>query len=291
MTDDTTRLINNTQAQNQQSQQNKHSKIKNVMTATVTGMVAGGASGATITAVASTSENDIISPEECIGGIPETPMPGETILANDEGIRYAHVDADNFNDAFAQARQQLGAGGVFEYNGRLYGTYYADEWAKMSPQQRADYQHRVNGIASAHDSEQPYRVEASNSDDGTHAPTRIPSNAEMISDEPTDNEIKVISIDSVEAENGEIMNIALVEYEGENSLLVDVDNNGQLDILIHDDNHDGGIQDSEIHDISSAGICINDLIHTQAIAEGDLLYASNDDLPDYVNDADSIMIV
>lgn len=291
MTDDTTRLINNTQAQNQHSQQNKHSKIKNVMTATVTGMVAGGASGATITAVASTSENDIISPEECIGDIPETPMPGETILANDEGIRYAHVDADNFNDAFAQARQQLGAEGVFEYNGRLYGTYYADEWAKMSPQQRADYQHQVNGIASAHDSEQPYRAEASNSDDGTHAPTRIPANAEMISDEPTDNEIKVISIDSVEAENGEIMNIALVEYEGENALLVDVDNNGQLDILIHDDNHDGGIQDSEIHDISSAGICINDLIHTQAMAEGDLLYASNDDLPDYVNDADSIMIV
>jgi hypothetical protein len=68
--------------------------------------------------------------------------PENTILANEEDIRYAHVDADNFNDAFAQARAQVGAGGVFEYNGKLYGTYTRDEWNAMTNQEKIDYQNQ-----------------------------------------------------------------------------------------------------------------------------------------------------
>lgn len=112
----------------------------------------------------------------------------------------------------------------------------------------------------------------------------------MIAAEPADNEIRVLGVEAVE-DNGQIINVALVECEGDQALLVDVDNSGTIDILIHDDNGDGRIQESEIHDISDAGLEVADLIQAQAAAEGDVLFTSNDDMPDYVNDADSIMSV
>lgn len=38
----------------------------------------------------------------------------------------------SFGDAFAEARENLGAGGVFEWRGRLYNTYTAEEWQEMT---------------------------------------------------------------------------------------------------------------------------------------------------------------
>ncbi|MBD5324844.1 MAG: hypothetical protein HDS02_08500 [Bacteroides sp.] len=264
------------------------------------GFVAGAAAGIGVSATAQTTSSEIPSaidevPEasetEEVVSTQETPAPEQAILANDEGIRIAHVDADNFNDAFAQARQQVGPGGVFEYNGRLYGTYYADEWNSMTAQERADYQSRVSeivpsGQTAAHipsPSETPVAHEES-------AET-IPTNAEMISPEPVDSEIRVLGVETVQNEDGQIMNVALVECEGNQALFVDVDNNGTIDVLIHEENGINGIQPEEIHDISDAGLEMADLMQAQAAQEGDILYAANDEMPDYVNDADSIMTV
>jgi len=36
-------------------------------------------------------------------------------------------DEMSFSEAFASARQELGAGGVFEWHGQYYGTFYAEE--------------------------------------------------------------------------------------------------------------------------------------------------------------------
>lgn len=57
----------------------------------------------------------------------------------------AHVsDSMSFSQAFAAARAQVGAGGVFSWHGGIYGTYYETEWNAMSPAQRAAYAHSVN---------------------------------------------------------------------------------------------------------------------------------------------------
>lgn len=49
----------------------------------------------------------------------------------------AHVsDALSFADAFAAARAQVGAGGVFEWHGGVFSTYYETEWDGMTPQQQ-----------------------------------------------------------------------------------------------------------------------------------------------------------
>ncbi len=63
----------------------------------------------------------------------------------------AHVsDNMSFGQAFAAARAQVGAGGVFSWHGGIYGTYYENEWNAMSPAQRAAYAHSVNPEVRAH---------------------------------------------------------------------------------------------------------------------------------------------
>lgn len=307
MDNEATRLINDEPAQKEQATPASQSqpeapmtskaKKGNTIAAAAGAFVAGAAAGAATTAAASTpniaSEQPVdVKEEVATEKTPEAPAPEQVILANDEGIRYAHVEADNFNDAFAQARAQVGPGGVFEYNGRLYGTYYAEEWDNMSSQEKADYQNRVNEVApSHHNNSQSTHASAQEVEHHDVSPEVVPANAEMISAEPVDNEIRVLGVEAVQNEDGQIMNIALVEREGDQALLLDVDNNGTIDVLLHDDNGDGQLQESEIHDISGAGLDVADLMQAQAAQQGDVLYASNDDMPDYINDADSIMTV
>lgn len=292
-----------TQPQNTSATMKKSNKK---YTAAAGGFVAGVATGAAATAAAVNhanaeeqaapetiaEENNTLQPENEAAeqGNLESPTPEQVILANDEGIRYAHVDAVNFNEAFAQARQQVGPGGVFEYDGKLYGTYYADEWNQMTAQERADYQSRVSEVAPSHHSapaashyaEQPHET----------TPEAVPTNMEMIAAEPVDNEIRVLGVEAVQDENGHIMNVALVEYAGDHVLLVDVGDTGTIDVAVHDDNRDGRIQEQEIHDISGAGIKVDDLIQAHQATGGDALYASMDDgMPDYINDADSTMVI
>lgn len=333
MDNETTRLINDESTQKEQptsasqtqpmKSATKMSRKTNPMAAGAGGFVAGVAVGVGASAMAGNKEENIpnleVSEEEKTEEAKaeenlaaeehvETPAPEQVILANDEGIRYAQVEANNFNDAYAQARAQVGPGGVFEYNGKIYSTYTKEEWSEMSAEERNDYQARVFENASVQSSS--HSSTAHNSVSHTEVATNvaehhepihadvtaemsesIPANAEMIAAEPVDNEIRVLGVEAVQNGYGEIMNVALVECEGDQALLIDVDNNGVMDVLLHDDNYDGEIQESEVHDISGAGLEVADLLQAQAAQEGDVFYASNDDMPDYINDADSIMTV
>ncbi|MDE7081596.1 MAG: hypothetical protein K2O78_08090 [Muribaculaceae bacterium] len=313
MDNEATRLINNngnmpsvnpaSTAQaisgNQPSPKPRKSAAGSRATAVAGGFVGGVAAAMGASAIAADTDSAIPpAADETVDNLSSeemqeaTPEPEQVILANDEGIRYAHVNADNFNDAFAQAREQVGPGGVFEYEGRLYGTYSADEWNNMSAEERSEYQNRVNEVAPSRSGSSAHVQTASApAHSEAVAPEVIPANAEMIAAEPVDNEIRVLGVEAVQNADGQIMNVALVECEGDQAMLVDVDNNGTIDVLIHDDNGDGYIQESELHDISGAGLDIADLMQAQAAQEGDILYASNDDMPDYMNDADSIMSV
>lgn len=77
-----------------------------------------------------------------IGTIPEA---DDVILENENGIRYGQVDDDmSFSEAFATARAQVGAPGVFVWHGNTYGTYYAEEWNAMSADERGQFLADVN---------------------------------------------------------------------------------------------------------------------------------------------------
>lgn len=211
-----------------------------------------------------------------------TPEPEDVLLATDEGIRIAQVDDNaSFSEAFADARAQVGPGGAFEWRGHVYNTYYAEEWNNMSAEERAEYQSKIDYATIAGDTsnnvveETPYVEQNS-----------MASNTEMVDNDTESDSVKVLGVEAVEDEYGNQMTIAAIEVEGEQALLVDVDNDGTMDALIVDENYDNQIDpNNEIYDIQDCNIESQDLIQ-MSMEQNEVYYASNDGMPDYMNDAD-----
>lgn len=200
----------------------------------------------------------------------QSPAAAEVILATDEGVRVAQVDdSASFAQAFADARAQVGPGGVFEWRGKVYGTYYKEEWDNMSSTERAEYQSRIDyDDVRQHDNHTQASMH--------HTSQPVVTN---------DDEIRVLGVETVQGPNGQPMTVAGLESDNDQALLVDIDNDGQFDVLLHDDNGDGQLQENEVYDISAAHVEVADLEQATANQNG-MQYASNDGMPDYMNDAD-----
>lgn len=57
-------------------------------------------------------------------------------------------DSMSFGEAFAAARHEVGAGGLFVWHGQTYGTYYKEEWDAMSDADKEEYWANVNHTTS-----------------------------------------------------------------------------------------------------------------------------------------------
>jgi len=71
----------------------------------------------------------------------DTVTPGqgnETVVVSQMPVAHGVDDGMTFSQAFASARQEVGAGGLFEWRGNVYSTYYAEEWQGLSDTQRTD---------------------------------------------------------------------------------------------------------------------------------------------------------
>lgn len=230
--------------------------------------------------------------------VQEAPQPEDVLLATDEGVRVAQVNDDaSFSEAFADARAQVGAGGVFEWRGHVYGTYYEEEWDNMTPEQRAQYQSKIDygtiagdNVNTGTDSPTSASSNTYTHASSTHATQQqgeaIAPNTEMVA-EPVDSDIKVLGVETIEDETGRSRIMAGIEIEGHQGLLVDVDNDQVMDVMMVDMNNDGQITSDEMADIAELNISVDDLQqHIAANQNPQGLLACNDGMPDYVNDAD-----
>ena len=204
-------------------------------------------------------------------------------------------DDMSFADAFAEAREDLGPGGLFVWHGNVYNTYYAEEWNAMSPAAQeafADSASRVTFPPIA-------------GDDG-YEMAYEPDSVGVYVDE-TDDDVHILGVYE-ENIDGQNMYIGEVEIDGENVVLVDGDQDGLFDVLIADVDGDGVIGENDFVDISSDGITVSDLAaEAESFVDdnnGTLAYndSCNDtyndpyndsfgssDMPDYMNDADVSM--
>lgn len=96
-------------------------------------------------------------------------------------------------------------------------------------------------------------------------------------------EIEVIGYDRVTNEDGSQMDVAILDVDGNEIGVVDVNLDGEADALICDINHNEVIEEGEMQVIQGESIEMQPL---QEAAGFDPLYAQND-LPDYVNDANT----
>ena len=60
-------------------------------------------------------------------------------IGHDLNVATSVDDSMSFSEAFAAARAEVGAGGVFIWHGNTYGTYYAGEWNSMSEEDKEQY--------------------------------------------------------------------------------------------------------------------------------------------------------
>ncbi len=98
------------------------------------------------------------------GGAPKPkpapePEPIPTPVLPDE-IRIAEVSDDSeFKDAFIEARDQVGPGGLFEYKEQWYSTYSIEEWNMMPKDMQADFTTRIEPIVNPVEVEETPAVE------------------------------------------------------------------------------------------------------------------------------------
>lgn len=342
------------------------------------GFVAGAASMAAGDVFAAAKKEEEVKPEEVVEEQPQidpadSPSEHEAIIASDEGLRVAQVDDDqSFDEAFADARAQVGPGGVFEWHGKVYGTFYKYEWEQMSPEERAEWQSKVdyddlrdedeaqqyshhndvshqhtvqdqsisqntnvhqttqpeesepvveivdirqgdvdgdgeidtvveldNGVMFAdttHDGEADLAARDVNGDGIIDNNEVIDVSAEHIvlpgastgvtytnqqSSGANDVDVHVIEVGQADL-NGDGMaeNVALVEIDGNEVMLVDINDDYVADFMIADMNSNEQVDGNEIVDITSEGVGM------PTMSDGDLYMAQNDMEPDYTNDAD-----
>ena len=165
-------------------------------------------------------------------------------LPHYEQAPVAHVsDSQSFAQAFADARQQVGPGGCFEWHGKLYGTYYENEWSSMTAEQRSDYWASINA-ADVHGN----NPHDDNPHDADVVDNRMASNTELIDDDPE----PVMKVeDMFYGDEGQAA--AQVSLNGETGLMIDSDGDGVIDTIAADFDGDGYLSDYEFISTQDAG--------------------------------------
>jgi len=76
-----------------------------------------------------------------------------TYISINPGDSIGMVSAQStFSDAFNEARSELGAGGIFEWNGNYYNTFLKEEWDAMSSNDKLAYSNKVGELINKEDS-------------------------------------------------------------------------------------------------------------------------------------------
>lgn len=192
-------------------------------------------------------------------------------------------DQMSFNEAYAAARAEVGPGGVFMWHGNAYSTYSHDEWASMTPEQKADYSASLTSAMS-------HQVESHTEEDHHESndihPTDFESDHSVTSEPSGDVDIRVQEVGFVETPDGDEAFVAVAQVEGHDALFIDQDIDGIVDYLLVDINDDNDLQEQEILEISEAGLTDVELVTANTLdttMPDDDLYAMG---PDYTNDAD-----
>ena len=216
----------------------------------------------------------------------EEAVPSVEWADGDISVASGVNDEMSFSEAFATARSEVGAGGAFEWRGNVYGTYYAEEWNNMTPNEKADFNNHFswNNIDSSSMNEVTHTEVASNNDDieiisVDHAQTSTNagggSTVEVVSAEP---EIEVLGVVH-DMSTGS--NIGGMSVDGQDVFLIDVDGDLEFDLMASDLNRNNVVDEGEVVDIHGQGMSVNDLGGISGITES---MTGEDTLPDYMAD-------
>lgn len=172
-------------------------------------------------------------------------------------VKVAEVNDDmSFSEAFASARKQVGAGGVFEWRGKQYGTYYKTEWDSMSQAEKDQYAANVFGTSSSKSSTTPVQEQLQHDipQEDLADNSQSPVSGEDVKGE-------LFGVQTVTDENGNPMTIVAAKINGHNSMFVDADVDGYVDVAAMDANNNGELEDDEIVTLAKGAMPVSALIN------------------------------
>ena len=258
--DEATRLDGQTQAAPAQPQKRSMGKRVAIAFGASAALGAGAAALMSATPADSTDDDDdIVSPDH-----PEW-TDGQVAVATTVD------DSMSFGEAFNAARDEVGAGGVFEWHGYIYSTYTAEEWDAMSQEERDEYGSHFSWQGGATNTTAAADPTASQTGSGSSAATASTATtpqgegpdytagahegqAEVVAvsdDDIDDSGIEVLGVQH-DSESG--MTYASITMGGHDAVLVDIDSDDTFEVLAVDANDDHQISDNEMIDISGDNI-------------------------------------
>lgn len=175
----------------------------------------------------------------------------------DESVSIAeNVNDDmSFDEAFAAARAEVGAGGAFEWRGGVYGTYYAEEWESMSAEEKAEFGDQFEFVAAEDDEFEPIDVTV---DELLAAEDEVVAVPEPAVDPEPEIEVEVDNVYNVTDAHGNESAYVEVSVDGEEVQLIDENGDGVIDVMVYDENGDGVIDDVEMVNVSEEGLMVDD---------------------------------
>ena len=130
-----------------------------------------------------------------------------------------------FGDAFADARSQVGPGGIFDWHGNLFNTYYVEEWDAMSQDERI---HFAQLVPAAQDAE----------------PIPQPDIAEDVA--PLEADVHAVSDDDHEFTDDDVRILGIDDFDREAPLLFGMDDDGADVVSIIDLSDDPSLADPDV---------------------------------------------
>ncbi len=199
----------------------------------------------------------------------------EVASSAEDGLKVATVDDSmSFSQAFAAAREQVGAGGVFTWHGNIFNTYTAAEWKAMSNDDKHQFAEQVKPQISASDidthqlvahvapeenvnvQEEPsisVEVEDEPLPDATleyASEAQKTPNGDLTWDDITNNEdVRIIGFKDVEIGRGRSVAMQEIEVNGQRVAVIDVDKDGNPDLAMSDLNHNQEMDEGEVLDL------------------------------------------
>ena len=223
---------------------------------------------------------DVVAPEQ-----------GETSHTLENGLQVAAVNDDlSFGEAFAQARAEVGPGGVFHWHGGIYNTYSADEWNAMTVEQKNEFAQQVKPEVSVDEISTP-------TDANTHV--IVEHHVYHHNESAPAAEVHQASVNASDdvqvvnhaTENGaDDADVHIVGYgnvEGHTAVALDLDNDGQADVAIIDVDDSGNLSNPDVVVDGNGNMATyGDIVNTP---EPNLSASMENpdvasDMPDYMND-------
>ena len=234
-------------------------KIAAAMTGGILGGAAAGVAGTVLmnemtaqAAEPAETEEVVLEPEVDPNSLAATVTDGDVAIATTVD------DSMSFSEAFAAAREEVGPGGVFEWHGQVYGTYYESEWNNMSEAERSEYYSHMRwgeggGAEDYHDTpnHQENIAEVTPGGDEPNYLHHTSGSEDVVTD---NSEVEILGLEHVVTEDGQEWNVGGLSIDGQEVVVLDVDNDMMGDFALADINQDGQMQEDELMDIQESPI-------------------------------------